>query len=127
MRAGEIMSLAWENVDLSNGVASIIDTKNGDRREIPLSGAAVKYISQLKSDVGKLFSVKSGSASTIFRKAKKNIGLTNLRFHDSRSEGLTRPSKKVDVLTLARIIGHRDPRSLMIYYNMNAEEVAKLL
>ena len=33
----------------------------------------------------------------------------------------------LDVLELARMVGHRDPRSLMIYYNETAEELAKKL
>ena len=51
-------------------------------------------------------------------------GLENLTFHDTRHEGLTRLARKLDVLDLARMVGHRDPRSLMIYYNATATEIA---
>lgn len=32
-----------------------------------------------------------------------------------------------ELLELARMVGHRDPRSLMIYYNETAEQLAKKL
>jgi len=33
----------------------------------------------------------------------------------------------LDVLELARVIGHRDPRSLMIYYDADADALAAKL
>lgn len=49
------------------------------------------------------------------------------RFHDARSEAITRLSRKLDILGLARTVGHRDPRSLMLYYSKSAAEIAKKL
>jgi integrase len=37
MRRGEILSLKWENVDLKHGFILLSDTKNGERREIPIN------------------------------------------------------------------------------------------
>ncbi|EMN1578428.1 site-specific integrase, partial [Pseudomonas aeruginosa] len=42
-------------------------------------------------------------------------------------EATTRLARKLDVLDLARMTGHRDPRSLMVYYNATASEVASRL
>ena len=47
--------------------------------------------------------------------------------HDARSEAITRLSKKLDVLALARIIGHRDIKSLMFYYAESADAMADRL
>ncbi len=126
MRLGEMLSLTRENIELKRKVAILVDTKNGDRREIPLSSKAVELIKQLSGERGRIASV-GGSASTIFRKAKIQAGFPDVHFHDSRSEGLTRLSKKLSVIQLAKVVGHRDPRSLMIYYSETAEEIAKLL
>lgn len=35
--------------------------------------------------------------------------------------------KKLDVLTLARVTGHKDLNMLLIYYQTDMQEVAKLL
>lgn len=63
----------------------------------------------------------------MFRKVKAKAMVDNLHFHDSRHEAITSLSKKLDVLALARAVGHRDLRMLMVYYNQSAEELAKLL
>lgn len=50
-----------------------------------------------------------------------------VHFHDARSEATSRMAAKLDVLELARVIGHRDPRSLMHYYRANASALARKL
>lgn len=51
------------------------------------------------------------------------LGITDLTFHDSRHEACTCLERKLGVLDLAKMIGHRDTRSLMIYYNPTATEI----
>lgn len=46
---------------------------------------------------------------------------------DVRAEAIWRLSKKLDVLELARVIGHRDPRSLLLYYSTSADDLADRL
>lgn len=128
MRAGEMWSLGKEQIDLNISVARLSKTKNGDTREVPLSPEAVRIIKGLLADERKtLFHVSSASRDALFRKARKKTGIADLHFHDSRSEGISRLSKKVDVLELARIVGHRDLQSLMHYYHADAAQIAKRL
>ena len=61
----------------------------------------------------------------LFRKAKKQACVEGLHFHDTRREATSRLSKKVDVLTLAKITGHKDLNMLMVYYDEDMSEVAK--
>lgn len=124
MRAGEMLSLDRETVDYQRRVVTLIDTKNGDQREVPLSLRAIELLKKVDPEY---FTVSSAVHSQLFRRAVQNAGIENLRFHDSRAAGLMRLSKKVDVLTLARIVGHRDVRSLMIYYRRSAEDIAYAL
>lgn len=122
MRLSEVLSIG-KHTDLERRVHKLLDTKNGDIREVPLSQRAVDLINYLPE---KRFNISSGVATQYFMRARDKAGLT-FRFHDSRSEALTRLSKKLDVLQLAKMVGHRDPRSLMIYYAEKAEDIAKLL
>jgi len=109
-------------------VAKLDKTKNGDSREVPLSLKAVELLEQMRGvDPVRVFTVSAASRDALFRKAKKRAGIVGLTFHDSRALALTRLSKKLDVLELARMVGHRDVRSLMIYYRESAEEIAKKL
>jgi integrase len=126
MRKGEILSLTWAQV--SGAVVSLSDTKNGDSRAVALSVEALAVLEEQRGlDPVKVFTVDPASADTLFRKAVKRAGIQDLHFHDSRSEAITRLSKKLDVLELARQVGHRDLKSLLIYYAPSAADMARKL
>jgi integrase len=127
MRAGEICGLHWRDVDLDRRVAMLWQTKNGYKREVPLSGEAVRILNQLRSDGDSVFDLQSSQIDSLFRKAKKMALIDDLHFHDSRATAITRLAGKVDILTLARISGHRDLRMLQIYYRETAADIAKRL
>jgi len=125
MRQGEIWSLDWGVIYLERRFLRLQDSKNGDRRDVPLSREAIRLLKLLKPRAhGRVFSYNQKSSATVFRRLVKMAGIEDLRFHDARHEAITRMARKVDMLDLARAIGHRDPRSLMIYYNPTAEEIA---
>jgi len=134
MRAGEILSINkvvnykgneyFNEVNLRKRTVFIGKTKNGESRYVPLTKKAMSLIKCLPD---RQFTVSSASLSSLFRKYRIKAEINDLTFHDSRSEGITRLSKKVDVLMLAKIIGHKDIKSLMFYYNESAENIAKLL
>ena len=126
MRAGELLGLEWALVDLKRRVAKLPRTKNGDAREVALSRRAVQLLKLLKGQ-SRPFTVTPESRDALFRKARDAAGVGDLTFHDSRGEAITRLSKKLDVLELARMIGHRDLKSLMSYYHASAEDMAKKL
>lgn len=128
MRAGEMTGLERDQIDLKTSVAHLIKTKNGDERDVPLSPEAVRIIEKLLTDGRrKLFNVSNVSRDVLFRKGRKRAGVEGLTFHDSRSEGISRLSKKMEVLELARSVGHRDPKSLMHYYRADAAAIARRL
>jgi integrase len=128
MRAGEMWSLTRDQLDMKTSVAHLLKTKNGDTREVPLSPEAMKILRELLADGRQeLFLVSKESRDALFRKARNKTPIPNLHFHDSRSEGISRLSKKMDVLELARVVGHRDIRSLMFYYRADAAAIARRL
>lgn len=128
MRAGEMWSLERPQIDLDRRVAHLDKTKNGDERDVPLSPKALEITQALLSD-GRdvLFLIPPASRDTLFRKGRQAAGIEDLHFHDSRSEGVSRLSKVFDVLELARVVGHRDIRSLMHYYRTDPAELAMRL
>lgn len=118
MRAGELLTC-----EVRGRVAHLPQTKNGDAREVPLSSRAVELFGKVPTG----FTVSSASRDALFRAARDAAGLSGFTFHDSRALALTRLSRRLDVLTLARVVGHRDPRSLMVYYRESAEDIAARL
>lgn len=134
MRAGKICKLKWDDVNFEKSTAFLPKTKNGFARTVPLSLTAVRILKCLNmvrdENDQTVFQVKSGSHETIFRKMKDLSGLADqdLHFHDTRREALSRLAKKVDVMTLAKISGHRDLKILLnTYYAPDMSDVAGLL
>jgi integrase len=125
MRSGEIIGLQWADVHARHVV--LPTTKNGDRREVPLSAEARRILDLLPRGAVPVFGITSAVRDVLFREARDAIGIVNLHFHDSRAEAIWRLSKKLDVLQLARMVGHRDLRSLQIYYNESADEISRQL
>lgn len=146
MRASEILGLTWDRVDLADQVARLELTKNGDRREVPLSRRAVELLGSMRGrrlrhvralrDDGRLFHLDADSMGVIFRRAREDAAgdrelqvpnIASLHFHDTRATALTRLSKILSPLELARMLGHRDLSSLMIYYRETATSLAAKL
>lgn len=125
MRSGEIVGLTWPDVgELS---VRLPRTKNGDERAVPLSRRAREILALLPRTDGPAFGLDSAQRDALFRKARDRAEIANLRFHDSRAEAIWRLSKKLDVLELARVIGHRDLRSLLLYYATSADVLSAKL
>lgn len=125
MRSGEILGLKWG--DVSPKSVTLPKTKNGDVRKVPLTARAREILSLLPRGGDTVFDVEPASRDTLFRKARVRAGVVDLHYHDSRAEAIWRLSKKLDVMELARVIGHRDLRSLLIYYQADADELADRL
>jgi integrase len=125
MRAGEICAMMPG--DVSDQVAHLPRTKNGTSRDVPLSTRAVELLKLLPKGDGPLFGLDAESLSTMFRAARLRCLITDMTFHDSRHEAITRLAKKLDVLDLARMVGHKDLRMLLLYYNETAAQIAPRL
>lgn len=128
MRAGEICNLL--PTDVAGRVATVRKSKtDAGRRNVPLSTRALELINLLPAspENAPLFGVTADSLDALFRKAKSRAMVEDATFHDSRHNAITSLAKKLQVLDLARAIGHKDLKKLMVYYNETAEEIAKLL
>lgn len=126
MRAGEIVGLRREHVDTEKRIAVLPRTKNGTRRDVPLSTEAVRLIEALPDD-DPIFGLSSSQLESLWRKLRDRAGVSGLTFHDSRHAAITRLAKKLDVLALARMVGHKDIRQLQVYFNESAADMAARL
>lgn len=130
MRAGEVITLRKGSLDLRKRVVTVkhkMQYLTGRPREIPLTRAAARLLRPV-ADREQCFSVTSALLDTLFRKAKASLNIEGLHFHDSRAEALARLSREVDVMTLAKISGHKDLRLLQeYYYRETPEQIAARL
>lgn len=128
MRAGEIVALQWEDILLDKKYCRVGDGKTlAARRNVPLSPGALRLLNQIKEESGSVFNLSSAQVDVLFRKGRTKAGVDGLHFHDLRHTAVTRLAKKIDVLELAKMIGHRDLKMLMVYYSADAESLADKL
>jgi integrase len=126
MRRGEILSLKWENVNLSKRHIHIEDSKSGKSRDIPMNNAVVEALSQYNKYVfhnpvtgGPLKSIKSS-----FRTACRRAEIKGLRFHDLRHTSATRMVEAgVDLVTVSRMLGHSTIQMTMRYAHPTPENM----
>ncbi len=129
MRQGEILRLTPPHVHLRDRYVHVPKSKNGNRRNVPLSAAARELLElQLQLEPApdvQVFHVSSATADATFRRAVRAAGVEDMTFHDSRHEACTQLAKVLNPMELARVLGQRDLRSLMIYYNATASELSE--
>lgn len=130
MRAGEILSLGKSTLSLDRRVAQVkhkMQYLTGRPRQVPLTRHAARLLRPVAHREN-CFSITAASLDTLFRKSRDRLLIEDLHFHDSRAEALTRLARKVDVMTLAKISGHKDLRLLQnVYYRESPEEIAARL
>ena len=118
-RAGEILSLTWDRVDLQRGFIALraLDTKTKKPRQVPMTPpvrAALQDLAKVRSLAHKNVFVRAGQpytyepVRTAFKKAVKAAGIEDLRFHDLRHCAATNLRRAgIDTTTAMQIIGHK--------------------
>ncbi len=130
MRRGEILSMHWKHVDLTERFVHLPETKNSTSRNVPLSKKAVTLLSRLHRGEGSdlVFPATTSAFKQVFARAKERSGVQNLRFHDFRHDAATRMASKLSsVLELSAVTGHKSLSMLKRYYNPKASELARKL
>jgi integrase len=130
MRKGEILKLKWDNVDLTHGFILLDKTKNGERREIPISKTLKDTLNRLPRNLSgekedrqlvlyvfhnpKTFKPYE-SVKHSFNTEVRNAGITDFHFHDLRHTfaSLAMMSGKIDTATLSKLLGHKSLKQTM--------------
>ena len=138
MRKGEILGLRWRDVDLCNNRIIIHETKNGDRRAVPLVGTALQLIGKLKVN-GRgsiddfIFHSPEGSnrrcsVRTAWDKAIGRSKIENFRFHDLRhSTASYLAMNGASLLEIAEILGHKTLQMVKRYSHLSEDHKAGVL
>lgn len=152
MRLREMFTLTLDQVDLPRRTVFLDRTKNGDKRQVPLSTVAVAaleaYLAQraLPAGVppGQVFPWWDGTAagleatsdllSKLFCNTRQpgvfeSAGCPGLKFHDLRHEATSRLFERTTLseMQIAKITGHRSQRMLARYANLRGSDLAERL
>ncbi|QCL86708.1 site-specific integrase [Agrobacterium pusense] len=132
MRRGELLGLRWADVSHNRRVISLAMTKNGTSRQVPLSQRAFDALMDWKSladvDQAIVFPMKPGSLEQVWYRLLARVGITGLRFHDLRHEGVSRLFERgLNVIEVSSISGHREMRMLKRYTHLAADDLVTRL
>jgi len=133
LRRGELVGLCWDRVDLARAEVGLTETKNGKERRVPLTSRAHGVLSRVRrtrAEEDGPFPPGPGKrpwvVASAFRRARTKAGLTDFRFHDVRHTFATRLVRAgVDLITVARLLGHRDLRMVQRYAHPGAPDARR--
>jgi integrase len=125
MRRGEILGLKWHDIDYKRGIITLLDTKNGQKREVPMSDTVKNAIIQVRKhpESAYVFCSEHGQGRHDIRKsfstALKKSGITNFRFHDLRHSFASQlVMSGVDLNTVRELLGHKDITMTLRYSHL---------
>lgn len=123
MRKGEILSLEWNCVDFQKNFITLLHTKSGKARKIPISSVLLPILKELyknkfsdyvfaNPDTGTRYFDLKRPFPSLCKKAK----IEGLRFHDLRHTSATRMvTSGIDLIVVQDILGHADIKTTMRY------------
>lgn len=128
-RKGELLALAWDDIDLARRVMILRDTKNTEDRYVPLTEAALKVLTQLSRDQsGRVFPTTTDAITAAWRRMLHRARISNFRFHDLRHEATSRLFERgLTVMEVQRITGHKTLAMLLRYTQMNVDRIVNRL
>ena len=113
------MTLRWGQIDFKRKVITLHDTKNGERRALPLVGEAFKLLDQ-RAKVRSLTDDRLFPPKPRARKAecidlnapwvaaRRAAGLTDFHWHDLRHTAASYLAMSgVSLVEIAKVLGHR--------------------
>ena len=121
MRQGEILNLRWEHVHLKSRIAHLPETKNGTKRDVPLSIKARDALIRLGVKTnGKVFTYTASGIKSTWRFMVKKLGIENMHFHDCRHEAISQLFElgTLDMMEVASISGHKSLSMLKRYTHL---------
>lgn len=126
MRRGEILNLRWQHVDLKHGFILLDRTKNGERREIPISDTLRLVLKAIprRLDVPHVFydprtDKPYGDVNEAFSGACRRAKITDFRFHDLRHTFASHlVMAGVDLTTVRELLGHKTLQMTLRYAHL---------
>jgi integrase len=135
-RWSEILNLQWQHVDLKRKAILLEETKNGERRSLPLSGHGLELVKELRKvpriDSPYVFARKDGRKPIEIRKkwerAIKESKVKDFRFHDLRHTCASYLAMQgASLLEISAVLGHKTLSMVKRYSHISEQHTAGIL
>ena len=126
MRKSEILNLKWRDVDINRGIIYLYNTKNGEKREIPINEEVDRALIGVRknSESEYIFCWKNGEKIRDIRisffTALQKSGIKEFRFHDLRHTAASHlVMSGVDLNTVRELLGHKSLKMTLRYAHLS--------
>jgi integrase len=136
-RQQEIIGLRWPQVDLARRMATLHETKNGERRVLPLAGPALDLLRErakvrrIDSDLvfpGRTDPTKPVDLRTPFETALKRAGIADFHWHDLRHTAASYLAMNgASLAEIAEILGHKTLAMVKRYAHLSEAHTASVV
>jgi integrase len=137
MRQGELMGLKWQDVNLKDGFIILHETKNGERRRVPLSGLALSLLQEhaklRRLDTNLLFPGTIHKDKPIdlrkpFETALKAAGINDFHWHDLRHCTASYLAMNgASLAEIAEVLGHKTLQMVKRYAHLSDGHVSNVV
>ena len=137
MRQAELMGLKWQDVNLTDGFIILHETKNGDRRRVPLSGLGLSLLQEYSKirrlDTPLLFPgiVNQNTPLNLrsaFEGALKTAQITDFKWHDLRHCTASYLAMNgASLAEIAEILGHKTLQMVKRYAHLSDGHVSNVV
>lgn len=140
MRMGEILTLQWDQVDINRRCITLMQTKNGEIRVVPLVGHALEVVTERKrsrnNDNPYLFPAPSGRIKEpkpieirhSWEKAVRLAKIEDFRFHDLRhSTASYLAMNGATSAEIAEVLGHKTLQMVKRYAHLSDVHTSNLM
>jgi integrase len=140
MRLSEMFTLRCDQIDLKARTIFLHKTKNGSRRQVPITSVLLKLLQEHDMTKEHLFhvwwngdesqrTIVSKRLTHLFARRIRKAGVKDFRFHDLRHEATSRFYERTRLtdLQVASITGHKGFRMLQRYANLRGSTLAESL
>lgn len=128
MRKGEILGLKWRDVDFEKDIIYLLDTKNGEKREVYLNELARKALIAVRKHLNSpyIFCGPNGKPYTNVRRsfftALKKCGINDFHFHDLRHTFASQlVMAGIDLNTVRDLMGHKSIEMTLRYAHLSPD------
>ena len=124
MRRSELLGLRWADIDLDQGLARIVLSKNGKPRTVPLTPRAVDLLRSIERASARILPMSPNGLRLAWARLCRRAKVVDLHFHDLRHEAISHFFELgLSLPEVALISGHSDPRMLMRYTHIQCKSV----
>jgi integrase len=133
-RKGELQNLQWPQVNFGLEIVSLLDTKNGERRDVPMNETARAPFEALERTSEFVFPNRNGKRiddaqiQIAFTELMRRAGIEDFHFHDLRHTFASNlVMEGVDPNTVRELLGHKDLKMTLRYAHLSPKHKTRVI